>query len=320
MRKGRYILKFIILFLLLIITWIFHIFQGIGINDEPINRTILTQIRLPRSILAILSGGGLALCGTALQGMFRNSLVEPYTLGVSGGAAIGVAVSLLLPFQRDLGFAYLTISGFLGALSVLLILYLVAIKDRKLDMKNLLLIGVMISFISSSILMLILSVSKIENLHGIVFWMMGSLGNSSNETNLILSFIILSILIIFYFMANDLNAIQFGYEKSTTLGVDTDKVLKTTVVLSALITASIVSITGIIGFVGLIIPHLMKKIFYNDFRILFITSFLGGGFFLLLSDFVSTKIIYPNELPIGVITGIIGGVFFIYIFKRERIR
>jgi len=176
----------------------------------------------------------------------------------------------------------------------------------------------MISFISSSILMLILAISKVENLHGIIFWMMGSLSNSENGLNYPLAIIFILGFIILYIYSNQLNAIQLGFEKSHTLGVDVEKIIKTTIIISSLITASIVSITGMIGFVGLIVPNLMKKIFYNDFRILFITSFISGGVFLILSDFIASKIIYPNELPVGVVTGILGGIFFIYTFKKEQ--
>jgi len=320
MNKHNFLAKFFIMFFLTLSVVAVQLFYDTYSFINDIDTTIITQIRLPRAILGLLAGGGLALCGTALQGVFRNNLVEPYTLGISGGSAVGVALGLMVNFHSFFGFASLMVTGFLGSILSLFILYIVAIRDYKIETKNLLLIGVMISFISSSLLMLILSISEVENLHGIVFWMMGSLGNAENSINFILFFIILSGFVIFYLLSNDLNAMQFGYEKSFTLGVNIDGVIKITVITASLITASIVSVTGMIGFIGLVVPHLMRKLFYKDFRILFPTSFLGGGLFLTASDFLASKILYPNELPVGVITGIVGGIFFIYIFKKERIR
>ncbi|WP_424604553.1 FecCD family ABC transporter permease [Calditerrivibrio nitroreducens] len=320
MNKDHFVAKIFIIFFLTFCIISLQLFYDTFPLVNDINTTIIAEIRLPRAILGLLAGGGLALCGTVLQGVFRNNLVEPYTLGISGGSAVGVALGLMVNFQTFLGFSSLIIAGFLGALFSLFILYIVAIRNHKIDTKNLLLIGVMISFISSSLLMLILSISKVENLHGIVFWIMGSLGNAENNINFILFFIVSSGFVIFYLLANDLNAMQFGYEKSFTLGVNIDVVIKITIITASFITASIVSVTGMVGFIGLVVPHLMRKLFYKDFRILLPTSFLGGGFFLTASDFLASKIIYPNELPVGVITGIVGGIFFIYIFKKERIR
>ena len=320
MNKKRALVKIIILFFILIIIAYFNITYGLHLFEKSsdIDKTILLNLRLPRAVLAILAGGSLSICGAALQGVFRNSLVEPYTLGVSGGAAVGVAVALSLSLNKIFGVFLLISAGFLGAILVLLLLYVIAIKNYKLDIKTLLLIGVMISFISSSVLMLILAVSNTQNLHGIIFWMMGSLSNAQNNLNIALGCITLFGLFIFYLFANNLNALQFGYEKGATLGVNVEQVIKITVILSSLLTAASVSVTGIIGFIGLIIPHIMRKIFYNDFRILFIASFLGGAIFLMLSDFIASKIIYPNELPVGVVTGILGGIFFIYIFRKEK--
>ena len=318
MGTKRYIKRVILLIILLLASLSLHIFYGIDLKNNPMDILILTQIRIPRALLGLIVGGGLALCGAALQGVFRNSLVEPYTLGISGGSALGIAIAIILPFSKIFGSFFIIINGFFGSLIAFFVLYYIAIKNRKLDINNLLLIGVMISFISSSILMLILAISKVENLHGIIFWMMGSLSNSENGLNYPLAIIFILGFIILYIYSNQLNAIQLGFEKSHTLGVDVEKIIKTTIIISSLITASIVSVTGMIGFVGLIVPNLMKKIFYNDFRILFITSFISGGVFLILSDFIASKIIYPNELPVGVVTGILGGIFFIYTFKKER--
>jgi len=312
--------KILVLLFLLVLTFTVYIIYGFdftNITSSEIDRMILTKIRIPRGILGIFVGGGLAMCGSVLQGVFRNNLVEPYTLGISGGAAIGVAVAITFSLNNILGHISLILCGFLGALAVLFFIYFIAMRDKKVDVKSMLLIGVMISFIASAFLMLILSMSKKENLQGIIYWMMGSLGETDNILNLGIIFIVLSGFTLFYLIANGLNAIQYGYEKSITLGIDVALIVKIAIVVSSLITAAAVSVSGVIGFVGLVVPHILKKLIGRDFRSLIPASFLSGAIFLLLSDFVASKIIYPNELPVGVVTGLLGGLFFIYIFKRE---
>jgi iron complex transport system permease protein len=280
---------------------------------------ILFDIRLPRIILGFAVGGALSLAGVLLQGMFRNPLVEPYTLGISGGAALGVALSIVFKIAKHFGVVFMPIAGFLGAIVVIALLYSLSVKKRILKMYELLLCGVMLSFICSSFLMLIMAVSKVTDLHGIVFWMMGSL--EEPNTVLVWATVIASLLglIVSYFFCFDLNALLLGEEEALHLGVNIERTKKFIFVTASLLTGISVSVAGIIGFVGLLVPHLVRMFVGNDYRILNIASFLLGGAFLILCDTLARVIISPLELPVGVITGILGGSLFIYTILKKRL-
>ena len=282
--------------------------------------TILFNIRLPRIILGFAVGGALSLAGVILQGMFRNPLVEPYTLGISGGAALGVALNIVFGIAKNFGVISMPLSGFLGASVVIVLLYSLNVRKRILKMHELLLCGVMISFICSSFIMLIMAISKTENLHGIVFWIMGSL----EEPNLSLVWVavLTSVLglIASYFFCFDLNALLLGEEETIHLGINVERTKRLLFIIASLLTGVSVSIAGIIGFVGLLVPHLVRMFIGNDYRILLIASFLLGGGFLILCDTLARTVIAPLELPVGVITGILGGSLFIYtILKRKLV-
>ncbi len=281
--------------------------------------SILFNIRLPRILLGFAVGGALSLTGVILQGIFRNPLVEPYTLGISGGAALGVALNIVFRIAKIFGVISMPMSGFLGAGVVIIVLYFLSIKKKILEMHELLLCGVMISFICSSVLMLIMAISKTENLQGIVFWMMGSL--EEPNTNLIWWTVIISILglIVSYFFCFDLKALLLGEEEAIHLGVNLERTKKLLFILASILTGLCVSVAGIIGFVGLLVPHLMRMFVGNDYRILNVSSFLLGGGFLIFCDLLARTVIAPLELPVGVITGILGGVLFIYTILKRRL-
>ena len=280
--------------------------------------SILFDIRLPRIILGFAVGGALSIAGVIMQGMFRNSLVEPYTLGISGGAAIGVCLNIVSGLDRSAGVLSLPASGVLGAMLVLLLVYSLSIKKGMLQIQQLLLTGVMISFISSSLIMVIMAVSRAENLHGIVFWIMGSL----EEPNWLLikaaSVISVSGLAISYFFCHDLNALALGEDEAHHLGIRVERSKKLLFILASMLTGLCVSVSGIIGFVGLVVPHIVRLFAGNDHRILLIGSFLCGSAFLIACDTLARTVIAPVELPVGVITGIIGGIIFIYVLSKKR--
>jgi len=252
-----------------------------------------------------------------LQGLFRNPLVEPYSLGISGGAALGVCLNIVSGLSARLGVLSLPASGFFGAIAVIALLYLVSIKKGGLKLQALLLSGVMISFVSSSLIMLIMSLSRVENLQGIVFWIMGSL--EEPDWALINSALVLSILglLATYFFCLDLNAFSLGEEEAAHLGINVQKSKITLFLISSVLTGFSVSVGGIIGFVGLVVPHFMRMFAGRDHRILIITSFLSGGAFLILCDTFARCIIAPLELPVGVITGLLGGCIFIWALVKN---
>ncbi|WP_320113546.1 iron ABC transporter permease [Draconibacterium orientale] len=286
-------------------------------DKGSIEYTVLAKIRIPRILMAIGVGGALSLSGVVLQGIYRNPLVEPYTLGISGGAALGVAIAIVFGLNT-LSFFSLPAFGFLGALVTLIVVYLLSIKRGGLSINSMLLIGVMVSFVSSSAMMFLMSISTAENLHNIVFWVMGSLDESNNSLITIAFYSSLAGLVISYFFAQTLNALRLGEVKARHLGINTGVAIKLLFFVASLLTGIAVSVAGVIGFVGLVIPHLIRLIIGNDYRVLLAGSFLGGAIFLILSDTIARTIISPNELPIGVITGFIGGLVFIIVLSRSK--
>ena len=290
------------------------ILQGRGTTEY----SILFNLRLPRIILGLAVGGALSLAGVILQGMFRNPLVEPYTLGISGGAALGVCVNIVFRLHQTFGLLTWPLFGFLGSALVILLVYSLSTRKGILKIQGLLLTGVMISFISSSLIMLIMAVSRAEDLQGIVFWILGSL----EEPNWILIKVILIIsifsLIISYFFCSHLNALSLGEEGARHLGIDIERTKRLLFILASILTGCSVSVAGIIGFVGLVVPHFVRMFLGADHRILLIGSFLSGAAFLIFCDTLARTIISPLELPVGVITGILGGILFVYaLTKRE---
>jgi iron complex transport system permease protein len=292
----------------------------LGENTDSIEFTLITQVRLPRVILGLAVGGGLSLAGVILQGIYRNPLVEPFTLGISGGASLGVAATIVLGLHLTLGSFMLPLSGFAGALLIIFLVYAISMRKGVLHIQDMLLTGVMISFIASSGLMFMMAVTSTENLHGIIFWIMGSLDESDGSLIQLTLWLNLGILVISYLFVQSLNALRLGEEKAMQLGINTNVVTRILFILASLLAGICVSVAGVIGFVGLIIPHLLRMVFGTDYRILLISSFLLGGTFVILSDIMARTIISPNELPIGVITGILGGLVFIVLMSRKKTR
>ena len=291
------------------------IFDGRG----RVEHSILFDIRLPRIVLGFSIGGALSLSGVILQGMFRNPLVEPYTLGISGGAGLGVSLNILMGLHRTLGVLSLPLSGFLGAILVILFIHILSRRREILRIQSLLLCGVMVSFISSSLIMLIMAISRVEDLHGIIFWMMGSLEEPNRFlVNLTLVFSLMGLMISHLFCLS-LNALSLGEEGAFHLGVNVERTKHLLFLLASLLTGLSVSIAGVIGFVGLVVPHFVRMFIGRDHRILLIGSYLCGAAFLILCDTLARTIISPSELPVGVITGILGGSLFVYALGRRQI-
>ncbi|NQT07248.1 MAG: iron ABC transporter permease [Candidatus Omnitrophica bacterium] len=291
------------------------LFEGRGTSEY----SILFDIRLPRIILGFAIGGALSLAGVILQGMFRNPLVEPYTLGISGGAALGVCLNILFRLNRFIGPIGLPLSGFLGAVLIIVLIYSLSLKKGILRIQGLLLTGVMISFISASLIMLIMAISRIEDLHGIIFWIMGSLEEPNWTLIKIMVFVSIAGLFASYLYQRDLNAFMLGEEEALHLGINVERTKRILFVLASLLTGCSVSVAGIIGFVGLVVPHLVRMFVGRDHRILLVASYLVGGTFLIICDTMARTIIAPLELPVGVITGILGGTVFVYALTKRRI-
>lgn len=289
-------------------------------TKEGMEYFIITEIRLPRILLAFAVGGSLSLSGAILQGIFRNPLVEPYTLGISGGAALGVALTIVMGLHFSIGLYMLPLAGFAGALTTILLVSLLGFLRGGTDLNKMLLIGVMISFVASSSMMFLMSVTTAESLHGIVFWIMGSLDEPNKLLINITIYSSIAGLAISYLFARPLNALRLGDIKATHLGINSKFTIRILFLLASLLTGICVSVAGVIGFVGLVIPHLIRLFAGSDYRFLLIGSFLGGSLFLIISDVIARTIISPNELPIGIITGMAGGILFIIVLSKFKNR
>jgi iron complex transport system permease protein len=288
--------------------------KGAGSETE---RTILLSLRLPRAILAGLVGAGLSVSGAAFQALLRNPLADPYVLGVSGGAAVGAVIAILLGLGT---FSFgLPLASFLGALVTILVVFYFGRQDGKIHPNTLLLAGVITGSFLSALIMFFISVSRREELHTIIFWLMGDFSFSNARAILIIfPYISLGVFLL-YLRSRQLNLILSGEEHAVQLGVDVGKLKLLSYLLASLITAASVSACGLIGFVGLIIPHSVRLIFGPDHRLLIPSAALLGASFLIASDTLARSLLAPVELPVGVITAALGGPFFIYLLRTRKV-
>ncbi|MDZ7838948.1 MAG: iron chelate uptake ABC transporter family permease subunit [Actinomycetota bacterium] len=285
---------------------------------SPNDFAIITRIRLPRIITSILVGIALASSGVIFQGIFRNPMADPYIIGVSAGASFGATVGLLFATGiRLASISLVSIFAFGGAVGVTLLVYDISRIRGRVSVLTLLLAGVAISAMLSSINSFILMFQS-QDLARVIFWLMGGLTASSWQQLTIIAPIIIVLLAAAAFFTNELNIISLGDNRATQLGVNTEQVKKLLLVLASLIAAAAVSVSGIIGFVGLITPHILRLIVGPDHKILYPTSALAGGIVLLASDTIARMVLMPREIPVGIITSIVGVPFFIYLLIRSK--
>ena len=277
------------------------------------HEVIIFQIRLPRIFLGILVGLSLATAGTALQGLFKNPMADPYIIGIASGAAVGAALSMT--FLPSFFSIYTTpFMAFLGATFATFLVYSIARVEGRIQVDTLLLTGIAVSLFMGAILSFMMYRVS-HDLAGIFFWLMGGLWLASWTH---VKIIVLPVLICFgliYLFAKDLNAMLLGEESAQTLGINVENVKRILLVLSALITAAAVSFTGTIGFVGLIIPHITRILVGPDHRILFPASALVGGIFLVWTDALARLL---GEMPVGILTAFFGAPFFIYLLRKRK--
>lgn len=281
---------------------------------------VVMDIRLPRILAAAVVGGGLAVAGVVFQGILLNPLADPYTLGVSAGAAFGAAIAILLNIGFMGGFN-VPIFAFVGALATLFaVIYLSSSGDggtHSLSSNNLILSGIIVAAILSAGISFLKYIAD-ENVAVIIFWLMGSFASMTwTKVGLVFVFICLGSGIAL-FWARDLNVMSLGDRAAASLGVDTRRVTLVLLLTASMVAAICVSISGIIGFVGLLVPHMMRTFTGPDNRKLIPVSLLAGATLLLSADTV-TRAILPVEVPIGVLTALIGGPFFCYIFRKRQV-
>ncbi|CCQ91292.1 Vitamin B12 import system, permease protein BtuC [Nitrospina gracilis 3/211] len=287
---------------------------------ENVDANILFVARFPRILLGALTGGALAISGAVLQALLRNDLAAPFTLGISSGASLGavIAIALNLNFMF-LGFSSVPIAAFLGALGAMLLVFSL-VKTRHGDFPTgvLLLAGVTANFFFASLVMFIHYLSDFTQSFQIVRWMMGGLDITSYETVWsILPLVLIGFCGLLY-IARDLNLISAGVHSAQSRGVDVKRTQKLAFVLASLTTGTVVATSGPIGFVGLIVPHMVRLVIGPDLRLLIPASFFFGASFLILCDSFGRTFIAPVEIPVGVITALLGGPFFVWLLKRQR--
>lgn len=293
------------------------VISGNGISND--NLIIFGEIRFPRIWLAVIAGAGLALSGTGTQAVLCNPLVSPSILGLTSGAALGASVAILygVYFTFAHEHAVLMLFAFLGALSAIGAVYLFS-SIKSGSRETVILAGVAISYIFSGITVFLQYIAPYQDLRAIIFWTVGSLWNADLLAIQVLTPVVLLGGIVFYVFSIQLNSLLLGEESSVSVGVNVKKIRLFSLMLSAFISASIISFTGAIGFVGLIAPHIARSLFGVDHRWLIPSSMLMGGMLLLLSDSVARYFLWPEELPVGVMTSMIGGPFFLYQLLRRK--
>ena len=293
-------------------------FSTLFSQERGANFDIFFFARLPRLLLGLVTGWALASAGAAYQSLLRNPLADPYVLGVSGGAALGsiVGVGLGLPFPL------ITFGAFLSAMASMSLMYWVARTGGRLPPHTLLLTGAIFNAFCFAIILFINSLVTIEQVHQILFFLVGSLATESYEKIIVLAIFVGAGFVILMLCAGKMNVLSLGEETAMQLGVNTEKFRRLIFFAASLMIGAVVSVSGLIGFVGLFIPHMVRLMWGPDHRLLIPASALMGAAFLIMSDTLARTLLihsaYQTELPVGVLTALMGGPFFIYLLKKQQ--
>ncbi|TAM09680.1 MAG: iron ABC transporter permease [Nevskiaceae bacterium] len=281
--------------------------------------TIIWDLRLPRVVLSALVGAGLGLAGVGIQALVRNSLADPYILGVSSGASLGATLVLLFGAFAVLGPYALAIAAFLGALAAILVVITVSQVAGRITTTRLLLSGIALSLVlGAAISTIFLVAPNNDRLRSALFWMMGSFNGASWAFVPLVAAVVAAAFAFLLLQARALNLLLLGEEAAVTLGLDVNRFRRQLVVVVAVVTGVLVAASGPIGFVGLMVPHLARVCVGPDHRRVLVVSLLSGAIFMVGADIVARVVIAPAELPIGAVTALVGGPFFIWLLRRSR--
>lgn len=275
----------------------------------------LWNLRLPRVLLSVVTGASLALCGAAFQSIFRNPICDPYILGISSGASLGAAIAIILGLNTYI--FGITLCALIASLLTLAIVLTIAHLGNRKSVETILLAGVAINFLVSAIITLLMVLHQ-ESLDEIVFWTMGSFGAARWNEILILAVIFCVIGSILFAHSKELNIMQLGRDVAQTSGVQTQRVTLVVLISSSLLIATAVAFSGVIGFIGLIVPHIVRLLFGNDNRRVFSFSILLGAFFCLIADTLARTVAAPAELPVGSVTALAGAPYFLYLLIASK--
>lgn len=281
---------------------------------------ILFYLRIPRALLALWAGGALSLSGVLFQALLRESLAEPYTLGVAGGASVGAVLAICFGWNAFGGVSGICVAAFLGAAVVLSAIVLIASERGRMSSLGLLLAGITVNSICSAIILFLSNLAGFMQSFAISRWMIGGLDAPSYWTLSGMTLALLPVCLIAFWRGREWNVLALGENWAATRGVSTSGLLLLGCVAGSLLTGTVTALTGPIGFVGLIVPHAMRLWVGADHRILIPTSFLLGAAFLALCDVLSRTVLAPVEIPVGVITALLGGPCFIWMLRRKNRR
>jgi iron complex transport system permease protein len=284
-------------------------------NDPDV--AIVMNIRLPRVFLAAVIGAGLSIAGAAMQGVFRNPMASPSILGISAGAAFGASLAIVLGASFISGQFAIPAMAFVFCIGTMLLVYAISRSGGYVPVETLLLAGIAVGSLFSALVSFMQYIAG-DKLAGVVFWLLGGLGEASwPQLWIALPLIALGSLVIMFY-AREMNAMTIGEDHATSLGVDTQRVMLIIIVATSIVVAAAVSFCGIIAFVGLIVPHIIRILIGPDHRILLPASILAGAAFLVITDTVARVIMSPAELPVGILTALLGAPFFLYLLKRRK--
>jgi len=286
-----------------------------GESETPMLTDIVWRIRLPRTLLAALVGSSLSLGGLVFQALLRNPLAEPYILGISGGSAVGAIIGILLGLAR---FPGVCLCAFVGSMATLILVLVMAAGENRLQKDALLLSGVMLNAFCSAGIMFLVSLTQDARLHSILFWLMGDLSLGSLKEAGVLAGLVLPCFMVIFGFSHSMNLLLMGRETAGTLGVNTAAATVTLLTVTSLMVSVTVSYCGLVGFVGLVMPHLLRLALGPDHRILVPACILGGGAYLILCDLLARILPEQGEMPTGVITAMIGAPLFILLLRRSR--
>ncbi len=296
-----------------------------GVRGEPsaldpsgVYLKIVSELRIPRAVLLMLVGAALAGSGGAYQGLFRNPLADPFLIGVASGAGLGAVMAMLIDWPYNaLGLLAIPAAAFLGAVLAVLVVAQLARVGKTVPTTNLILAGVAVSSFTSAVTSALMINSTGEVRRALV-WLMGGVTRTGWEPVLgILPYMLIGLTGLIL-VGHPLNVLQFGDEQARQLGIRVQRVKWLTIILATLVTAAAVSFAGIIGFVGLVVPHIVRLLYGGDYRRIIPLSIIGGAAMLLLMDVVARTILAPQEVPVGIITSLLGAPFFLWVLKRSK--
>lgn len=286
-------------------------------HGDPATVAIVRDLRLPRAVLAALVGAALSASGATFQALLRNPLADPYILGVSGGAAVGAVLAVVLGLATATIWA-IPLAAFVGALlAIVTVLRIALIVGRTLDTRILLLAGVVVGAFFNACILLVLTFADVESFRSAIFWMMGSLAGATWSRTAVLAFYLVPAVMLLMTLARALNLFAIGEETAAYLGTHVERVKWAAFGTASLLTAAAVALSGVIGFVGLVTPHVVRIVWGSDYRFLIPAATLLGAALLALTDALARTVAAPTELPVGVVTAFVGVPFFVWLLRRR---